>query len=322
MPGIFSVGLLTRRPWRRLLKLGGGSKEPVHDLRDSGLNALEALHAYGGEPCILTVRLDHCRWAGASGVPYGYDSPHPYVQALRTYLEQGDDAAAKEVLSFYWSAWRPGNAAEYLRLDPARADPLLKSSPPAPVILPWTHVAAIDYLRRQKWMEREDYRRLVDSGCPPVRCCGPKPTWFIESRYKNLVDLCKSIRTDGYRDYIASAPVKAYCLIRGRSVRYVLINGQHRLSVLSALGHTTASVLVNSPRSWRPVPPRVRADDVEAWPFVRERIMSAQDARRIFDIVFDGIVPEEVAAGMRRAKTDTRASGSGGAEASPSITRH
>ncbi|MEO7067470.1 MAG: hypothetical protein ABI114_11215 [Rhodanobacter sp.] len=69
--------------------------------------------------------------------------------------------------------------------------------------------------------------------------------------------------------------------LKGETSVYIVTDGNHRLSALSALGYTSVAVK-QSPGSI------VHRTHVARWPLVREGIVSQDDALKIFDAYVDG----------------------------------
>ena len=289
-------GLIAIR--RHLEKATGGLPRLCHDLRESSASALEAYYEKDGQPCILNVDLDKCRWIGASGLSYSHDSLHPYIRTLTDYGQQTHRTYEGSYLQRYWAAWTPSSLAEYLGFAAGTCHPLLARTPPVHDILPWSPVDRIAYMQEGRWMRRADYRALCESGAPPARSCGPKPDWFGTARFARLVSIYESIKRNGYQ--VQQGPVKhnrprhvvANCLVKGADVRLVIADGQHRAAALSALGYETVPAVVHSSSLRAPV--MVRRVDVAYWPLVRRGIFSEAQALSIFDRIFDAAAPGEI----------------------------
>ncbi|MBS3804762.1 MAG: hypothetical protein KGY54_09470 [Oleiphilaceae bacterium] len=273
---------------------------PLQDLQGTGLGPQGACYEHNGKPCIISVDLEDCRWFGASGLSYSNDSLHPYVRTLMEYEAGQCITYEGSYLQKYWQSWTPKNLAEYFDLELNKyCHPLLLQTPPNHNILPWSPSGTVDYMKQEKWKNRSDYRALVNAGCAPARSCGPKPDWFGEARFQHLVSIFKSIKKTGYRPEVSTKipydqqHILGSCLIREGQVRFNILNGQHRASVLSALGHTTAPIIVNCHASRGPG--TVRREEVAHWPLVRLGILSANEALAIFDRIFDAKPPRELA---------------------------
>jgi len=282
-------------------KTGAPAAQPyaIHDLRTAGSGPLDARAAHSGEPCLVEVDLRDCRWFGASGLAYSPDGPHPYVRTLVEF-DAGQLAYEGSYIEAYWRTWTPPHQAAYLGLEPLHAHPLLLETPPLHAALPWADANVADLLARRRWSERADYRRLLESGCPPARSCGPKPDWFGRERFARLVELRTAIASGGYHAVNPAAvtpgsePIVGSCLLRGGEVRVLVLDGQHRAAALAALGRPRTAVALHVPR--RGVPEWTDRDAVRDWPLVRAGLFREGDALAVFDRVFDALPPPEVRA--------------------------
>lgn len=272
---------------------------PSKDLRGTGADPLSAYYDHGGGPCLIEVELAHCRWNGFSNLAFGADSDHPLVRTALEFAEGKYTTYEGSYLQWYWSAWKPANLADALELDAAKCNPILTSTPPIHGIEPWAGHHRIEYLLRHRWTERQIYRTLYDGGFAPARSCGPKPDWFGERCFEDLCQVFERIRQKGYRSHAPDTipyelqHIVVSCLERDGEIRMIVINGETRAAVLSAIGYTTAPALVHV-RSHRGTPLVRRADAAE-WPLVRAGIFTEAEAVSVFDRVFDGRQPAALA---------------------------
>ncbi|MDX5376934.1 MAG: hypothetical protein LPK08_05350 [Halomonas sp.] len=283
---------LYRRIWRRV----GPRQYPVPDLSRETVGPLEAFYAYRGLPCLIQCRLADCRWFGPTGIAYGRDSLHPYVQSLRQYLDGECRSYRGSCLETYWQHWQPSTLAASLGVSSDTAHPWLRRVPPLSDFMPWSDVRQLQLLRTLAELSPQGEgaeSSLVSETA--VRQVGPKPDWFGERRLNQLVALHRAILQEGYR-YQASQRLEYFhqhivldTLARGDEVRFLVANGQHRASVLSVLGYASVPALVHV--SHRRGPSLVRREDCFSWPSVRQGIFTANQALEIFDRVFEGRPP-------------------------------
>lgn len=92
-----------------------------------------------------------------------------------------------------------------------------------------------------------------------------------------------SIRAEGYRPsrfgYIRCLELRS-----GDQSSYIVLDGNHRISALHALGRRVVEVKVSRFR-------QVRREDVHRWPRVRDGSMSPENALKIFDRYFAATNP-------------------------------
>lgn len=297
---------MSRRIWQRI----GPRHYPVPDLSREAAGSLEAFYAYRGAPCLIQCRLSDCRWFGPTGIAYGRDSLHPYVQSLRQYIDGECRDYRGSCLEAYWQGWQPATLAASLGLTSEGAHPWLRMAPPLSDFMPWSDVTQLHLLRAlvEPLSPAEGAVRPKVSDTA-VRQVGPKPDWFGERRLNQLVALHRAILQEGYR-YRASPRLEYFhqhivvdTLVRGDEVRFVVANGQHRASVLSVLGHESVPMLVHV--SHRRGPSLVRRDDCHNWLLVRRGIFTPDQALEIFDRVFEGRQPPGFPQLVRAGETDT-----------------
>jgi hypothetical protein len=127
----------------------------------------------------------------------------------------------------------------------------------------------------------------------------------IEVEWKKTVSLYESLKAKRYRPLRhRDLPEVTLLLRRDGAIRAVRYNGQHRLSILSHLGHTKITALVPSAESindslktWTSFShlPKVvydneiviRETDVEQWHYVKQRLCTAEQALDIFHAFFE-----------------------------------
>jgi hypothetical protein len=116
----------------------------------------------------------------------------------------------------------------------------------------------------------------------PRQFIGPQPDWWIEQDIARLQNLLGRIRARGYvPERVGGAHVTGYFLVRGQDARFVCRHGNHRLAVLSFLGHEEIEVMV-APH----VTPIVNYDDLEWWSAERGGLYPTPVAEELFRKMF------------------------------------
>ncbi|MBB3330948.1 hypothetical protein BDK63_001823 [Halomonas campaniensis] len=295
-------------PIRALAKIGVGVYRS-HDLRGLPITVLELLERYRKRPSVVECPLAHCRWFGPTGLAYGPGSLHPYVQSLLQHLRGECDSYQETCLAHYWRSWTPVTLAQSLGIDPESAHPLLNACPPLSDFMPWggkLHFEALRCAAESHVSGPLAQKKIPVSREISVRQVGPKPDWFGELRIHHLVTLHQQIASEGYRQrasaclpYIRQHLV-VDCMVRDDDVRFLVANGQHRASVLSAMGQELVPVLLNV--SHKRGPSVIRRSESSNWPLVRMGLIAESDALDIFDRVFDGRQPNGFPVLMRAGK--------------------
>lgn len=266
---------------------------PVLDLRHDDIEPLDALSKVDGKPVLISVRLDHCRWSGPTGFPYGPDSPHPYVHTLLQYRKHGMPALGESYLAQYYASFQPSSLAEFQGIE-TECHPLLLSLRPLKDTYPWSpfSVSQLQELRSDAGNAAQRHR---------PSSCGPRCDDFVQARLDTLVALFDAVQSKGFRTepslklpYFDQFPT-GDVMVRGKETRIILANGQHRASVLSALGKETMPLIIGVVHSRGPF--KIDRAASAEWPLVRSGLYSEIEALQIFDGIFDanGPGPRKVA---------------------------
>jgi len=113
---------------------------------------------------------------------------------------------------------------------------------------------------------------------------GPSVDAVLRKEHKRLVWLLNRILEGGYRPIshgTGSFPVGTILVSRSGDVRFVQVDGAHRLGILSALGHRKVVVQLDPDRY-----PFVFEAEAGAWPYVRSGLLSEADAHELFQMYF------------------------------------
>jgi len=224
----------------------------------------------------LEVRIEQC--VHYCGFRYGKRQFNPY----ETYsIEYHDGVPIREVrrkFIDFLQHYRPRHMAEALGLSGlSRRYPLW--------VYPWQELEPAGY--PDSWFDSPDamtdiMTQFCETGILSHR---------IEQEFFWLERVCYSIVENGYDPerhrgpgaaLTCYSPVTTLMLTRkdGNSV-HLLLDGNHRVSALSALGHETVLV-ERSPTD------TIREQDCQSWYGVRRGTYSLGDALRIFHAYFDG----------------------------------
>lgn len=263
---------------------------PVEDLSHAKWEPIAMLDIAIRKPVLATAPLEHCRWTGATGFPYGKESSHPYVRSLLEYREHGNEVYENSYLARYYAAFQPPSLAEFQGLE-AGGHAALSSLPPMN-IYPWTPVSTEGI---KSLLEGERENVVLPSSFRVPRSCGPKSRDFVRERLERLFTLHDAIQEEGFRNmpnprlpYFDQFPT-GDLMVRGGEARIILANGQHRASALSALGLEGVTLLIGVKHSRGPF--RIDRSAVLDWPLVRSGLYRVDEALKIFDAIFDANGP-------------------------------
>jgi hypothetical protein len=105
----------------------------------------------------------------------------------------------------------------------------------------------------------------------------------LYKEFKHIVYLLNSFQLNGYRPILSDNIFPEGVILKNQlgDVRFIQIDGAHRLSVMSALGYDRVIVKLNMERY-----PPIFEEGVEGWPYVQSGLVSRADALRLFHLYF------------------------------------
>ncbi len=210
-----------------------------------------------------TVPLAHCVHYGA--FRYGHAEYNPYQSYLADLVRDGDPAVARQRLLDFLQHYRPEHFGAAIGASLSRPYPLW--------LYPWSRATPAP-----AWVTREQdcpdiLTHFLPAGIPRRR---------LEEEHAWLERALASIRTHGYQPKKFRSAILASKLERADgSVCYLLLDGNHRVAALAALGHDRVAVCC---------PPwlAVRENELSGWPQVRSGAYTPDDARRVLQAYFAG----------------------------------
>ncbi len=209
------------------------------------------------------VPLAQCVHYGA--FRYGRGEPHPYETYARKIVSEGDRGAARAWLVEFLRHYRPRNFGEALGVELGGKHGLWH--------YPWARRVPAD----DGW--------FVDPlGYPDIitQFCEEGIPWFrIEQEFFWLERAIFSIRRNGFlEDRYNGITARKLVQADGAEV-FLVLDGNHRVSALAALGHDTV------PLHYLPVA-TVRERAVQSWTQVRAGRYTEADARAVLRAYFIG----------------------------------
>lgn len=196
---------------------------------------------------------------------YGRDEPHPYETYARKLVREHDRVGAREWFVGFLRQYRPRDLGEALGVS--------LEGKPALWHFPWArHNPTGD-----GWFEDP-------VGFPDIvtQYCREGILWFrIEQEFFWLERAIYSIRRHGYRE-IPHQGITAQRFVRADGGEaFLILDGNHRLSALAALGHETVKITY-LPRA------TVSESAIKSWPQVRRGNYAEPDARAVLLAYFEG----------------------------------
>jgi hypothetical protein len=202
------------------------------------------------------------------GYRYGHGEFNPYENYATARVQGSSENQARGQFADSLLYYRPRHFGEALGIELQRRYPLW--------FYPWSRQTLVN--PTNGWCKEPD-------DCPDILTHfserGISSRW-LAAEYGWLEGSLCSIRQHGFQPDRFGSIIQARRFLRtDGSAAYLLLDGNHRVSALSALGYTTVPV--------RYVPVvTVREAALLRWYQVRRGLYSTDDAARVFSVYFDG----------------------------------
>jgi hypothetical protein len=115
------------------------------------------------------------------------------------------------------------------------------------------------------------------------RFCGPSSDEFVRKEYLRTISLYKKIKSQGYKPshYPHSLISGTFLISRSGKMRFIVMQGNHRMAVLAHLGYSEILVRANTGTI-----PFVDERKIKTWPNVRNGRCSVEHAGEVFNYFF------------------------------------
>src|SRR5699024_11213340 len=211
---------------------------------------------------------------------------NPVVNTVTDYLENGKISYSGSELEDFYTTCVPKNVADLFNLEGKLHSDLVQL-PAAFFVPPWENTDMESKKKfREIYVENENKKRGKGLSLKHGRgCFGPVSKEFGKLKIRTLVKLVQSITDKGYlREGGQEEDIKDTILVKGRDYKYLICDGNHRITVLSALDFKFAPVRV-LPTS---IPAFIYRREVDCWPKVQDALYTRGQALNIFDSIFKG----------------------------------
>jgi len=211
---------------------------------------------------------------------------NPLICAGIDYLSTENRSYEGSKLEHYYNNFEPANVAEMFRLDGELHSDLI-DLPASLFVYPWENDRMKNKKEfRQNFIKAETRKRGVEL---PLEhgdgLIGPVSSQRGQQEIDRLVEIIESIRSNRYLlNHQSGGNIEASVLVHGDHYKYLIKDGIHRLSALSALGYEKAPVEVKPTC----IPGYIYRDEVEYWPNVKNGVFSKAQALTVFDTIFSG----------------------------------
>jgi hypothetical protein len=124
---------------------------------------------------------------------------------------------------------------------------------------------------------------IVEKNVWQSRFCGPSSDVFIEEEFKRIIALYMNMKKTGYKPWRTNNGFigGSFLLKNNGQKRFVVLQGNHRMAVLSFLDKKRLSV-----RTIKGYLPVVKESEVKEWPFVKNGLFTEDEALKIFNLFF------------------------------------
>jgi hypothetical protein len=235
-------------------------------------------------PALLDVPLRCCRTLLAN-LPL--DGSHPFVATLRAYARDECRGYFSSPLKRFYDAWQPRTVADLLGIDRSRASSRFLHAEPSHATPPWSALCPDAHHRMAVQATVADNRAAGHRLPYEHGVCNHGPVTDHKGRleFERLVWIHDRIRDRGYhRSNHDDGDICGTILLRGRESRVLIHRGQHRAAAVAALGYERIPIRLT------PIP--ICRNKVTRWPNVENGLYQIEEALAIFDLIFEGVVPD------------------------------
>jgi hypothetical protein len=211
----------------------------------------------------LVVPIKQC--VHYCGFRYGLGDYNPYETYITGLHEKKGDVEINERFLQFLKYYRPTHFGEALGVLLSKVYPLWQ--------YPWA----------SKFDPSYNAFDMEPSLIPDIITHFSKkgiPVKIIENEFAALKAAYHSIANEGYQPH-KYGYAEVLCLKNGEKTSFILLDGNHRVGALSALGFKHVEALLYM----RNV---INRKDVKKWPGVKNGFYTEEDALKIFDVYFSG----------------------------------
>ena len=212
-----------------------------------------------------TILISEC--VHYCGFPYGRGAFNPYEQYIYDIAKNSNSQRRRDEFILFLRFYRPRNMDEALGVQSKRPMPLW--------LFPWNKAFSGDWEGVRAWLDDPD-------DVPDILTHFSKKgilEWRILEEFVWLERAFYSIRRHGYQPDRYGSFIRLLPLIRqDGECRYIVLDGNHRLCALYALGEASCTAVLEMP---------IYARDVLCWPCVAGGHCSAEDAITLFYAYFN-----------------------------------
>ena len=213
---------------------------------------------------------------------YGRNEFNPYENYIQHLVKNGDVVGIQRNFVNFLLKYRPRNMGEAIGVTLSKEYPMWvypwnsKSIKFVPRFISNIYTKLL-FSRRNGWKDR-----LID--VPDILTHFSEkgiPADMIQREYEWLHGAYDSIKNNGYLPEIYGVPVGRILSDCEGNISCLMLDGNHRISALSALGYKKL-VIEYCERD------TIYLNDLEQWPLVANGIYTLDDARMVFEAYYKG----------------------------------
>ena len=212
---------------------------------------------------IIDIKISSC--VHFCGFRYGLKEYNPYETYIMELHQNKPESSIQEKFINFLQHYRPSSFGEALGISLNRNYPLWQD--------PWDEKIDLDYNAHS--MEHDMIPDIITHFSPDGI-----PYRIIKQEFRALRNAYESIKAEGYQPK-KYGYAEVLCLQGDTSCAYILLDGNHRVSALSALGKTDVTVRLYRKNV-------IHKKKARQWYGVRKGIYEFDDAIKIFDVYFNG----------------------------------
>lgn len=238
-------------------------------LQEVSMSALDVLKHFIARPLNYRLEISISDCAHYCGFRYGVGAYNPYENYLLDIVGGIGEVRARERFIDFLRHYRPRHMAMALGITLSREYPLW--------IYPWQYFTRRQFSARRAWLDHADQcpdilTHFSDQGVLEFRV-NEEFVWLERALY--------SIASEGYQPARYGYARTIQLRRRDNVSVYLMLDGNHRLSAMSALGQRVIRVQQN-------INNLIREDHCDRWYGVQQGYYTVGDALAIFHAYFAG----------------------------------
>jgi hypothetical protein len=256
----------------------GSSLRNLSDFKLYPRKLPEQIGLHTSDPYTVPISVDISNITSRVGFSFSSKDWHPFVQTLKEYEMNPNLGYEDSTLAKLYKRYTPQNVQEVLTDQISTPQKPFCDWPPKYQFITWVWTLnqnrvdnIINYLKGRSDSDGWIY-------------FGPHDISYGKKEFDRLISLYVSIKKEGFASTLSDKdPVNGYFLKKGNDVKFVLLQGNHRVSVLKALGHKSVNIIIRKGH-----PAVVDYDKLHLWTQGRGGIYSSLLIEQLFNNLFYG----------------------------------